>query len=96
MHTGLVWGVDADSEGRWAVTGSADKTVRIWSLADGTLARTIRLPSGPGKVGRVAAVAISPDGKLISVGGSLRSTVADPQEQIEQYDRDTGVLSATY
>jgi WD40 repeat protein len=91
MHTGLVWSAAADAEGRWAVTGSADKTVRIWSLTDGTLTRTIRLPAGPGKVGRVAAVAISSDGKLIFVGGSLR-TVAGPQEQIDQFDRDTGVL----
>ena len=54
------------------MTGSDDKTVRVWSLADGTLVRTIRLPAGPGNVGKVYAVAISPDGALIAAGGWTR------------------------
>jgi WD40 repeat protein len=55
-------------DGSWAVTGSDDKTVRIWSLATGALLRTIRLPAGPGEVGKAYAVAISPDGALIAAG----------------------------
>lgn len=91
-HTTTVQSASADAAGRWLVTGSHDKTVRVWSLADGTLARTIRLPAGPGGIGKVYAVAISPDGSLISVGGWTRATAADPQEQIEQFDRATGSL----
>jgi hypothetical protein len=63
------------------VTGSIDKTVRVWSLADGALARTIRLPAGPGNVGKAYAVALSPDGELIAAGGWSRWTDADRQEQ---------------
>ena len=77
---------------RWAVTGSDDKTVRVWSLADGALSRTIRLPAGPGNVGKAYAVAISPDGALIAVGGWTRWTDADPQEQIYLFDRASGAL----
>ena len=69
MHTGPINSADADADGRWAVTGSSDKTVRVWSLADGTLPRTIRLPAGPGEIGEVFAVAMSPDGALIAAGG---------------------------
>src|SRR5215472_2616057 len=64
MHTAIIHRADADSAGRWAVSGSDDKAVRVWSLADGALGRTIRLPAGPGNVGEAYAVAISPDGAL--------------------------------
>jgi WD40 repeat protein len=74
------------------VTGSFDKTVRVWSLADGALLLTIRLPTGPGSLGEGRDVAMSPDGALIAVGGWLRWSEADPQEQIYLFDRATGGL----
>jgi WD40 repeat protein len=91
-HTAAIRGASTDRDGRWAVTGSLDKTVRIWSLADGKLERTIRLPTGPGGVGEVYAVAMSPDGALIAAGGWTRGTDADPQEQIYLFDRAAGTL----
>src|SRR3954447_13574032 len=92
MHTAPIWRASADRDGNWAVTGSDDKTVRVWSLADGALVRTIRLPAGPGDVGEVYAVAISPDGALIAAGGWTRWTNTDQQEQIYLFDRATGTL----
>jgi WD40 repeat protein len=92
MHTAKISNASADKDGRWAVTGSNDKTVRVWSLADGSLARTIRLPEGPGDIGKVYAVAISPDGALIAAGGWTRSTDADRQEQVYLFDRESGAL----
>jgi WD40 repeat protein len=49
MHTAPITSADVDAAGRHAVTGSDDKTARIWSVANGRLERTIRLPAGPGE-----------------------------------------------
>jgi WD40 repeat protein len=92
MHTAPIKRADADRAGQWAVTGSEDKTVRVWSLADGALVRTIRLPAGPGEVGEVDAVAISPDGTVIAVGGWTRTITTTDGEQIYLFERVSGAL----
>jgi WD40 repeat protein len=51
------------------VTGSFDKTIKIWHLADGTLIRTLT-----GHSDEVNSVAISPDGKTL-VSGSDDKTI---------------------
>src|SRR4051794_22138084 len=90
MHTAMIDRADVDAQGKWAVTGSEDKTVRVWSLADGRLLRTIRLPAGPGDVGKAYAVAMSPDGALIAAGA--RTFGADSQDEIYLFDRASGML----
>src|SRR5262245_11772502 len=37
MHTGIIMRVDLSADGKLMVTGSSDKTVRLWSLPDGKL-----------------------------------------------------------
>jgi WD40 repeat protein len=69
MHTAFAPMAAADAAGRFLVTGSYDKTVRIWSASGGKLLRTIRMPAGPGQIGRVYAVAMSPDGNIVASGG---------------------------
>jgi WD40 repeat protein len=81
-----------DAKGVYAVTGSDDRTVRIWSVSDGKLLRTIRMPIGPGNVGKVYAVAISPGGNLVAAGGWTRIRPEDLQEQIYLFDRQTGEM----
>ena len=72
FHTAPIRRADVDAAGRIAVTGSEDGTLRIWTLADGKLRRTIRLPQGPGYMGKVYAVAISPDREWVAAGGWTR------------------------
>jgi WD40 repeat protein len=92
MHIAPISRADVDAAGVYAVTGSDDKTVRVWSARTGELLRTIRLPRGPGDVGKVFAVAISPDGDLVAAGGWTRWSETDKQEQIYLFDRQTGAL----
>jgi len=69
MHLGEVPSLAVDRNGHLAVTGGADKTVRIWSLSDGKLLRTIHVPIGPYYVGYIDAVAVDPAGSTIAAGG---------------------------
>ena len=88
-HTAPIRRADADAAGRLAATASLDKTVRLWSLADGVLLRTIRLPAGPWQVGKAFAVALDPAGALVAAGGWTGGVAGD--DQIYLYDAATCV-----
>jgi hypothetical protein len=91
MHTAISKTAAADAAGRFLVTGSYDKTVRIWSACDGKLLRTIRMPVGPGHIGEIYAVAMSPDGSIVAAGGWLEGP---PVNAIYLFDRNTGKMTA--
>jgi DNA-binding beta-propeller fold protein YncE len=90
MHTAKIWSLAVDTSGHFAVTGSDDRTVRIWSVADGKLLRTIWIPVGPESVGDVYAVAISPDGSTIAAGGYTEKRQGGSVVYI--FDRESGNL----
>jgi WD40 repeat protein len=90
MHTAPILSADVSATGAYVVSGSHDKTVRLWAAQTGQLLRTIRLPQGPGGVGQVYAVAISPDGALVAAGGQTTGT--DRPGHIYLFDRNTGAL----
>ena len=90
VHTAKIGSLAVDAGGQFAVTGSDDRTVRIWSVADGKLLRTIWIPVGPENVGAVYAVAISPDGSTIAVGGWTE--MRQGNSPIYLFDRESGNL----
>ena len=67
-HTTAINTFSADAACRLLVTASNDKTVRLWSLPSGKLRRVLRLPTGVGDSGKIHAVSISSDSKLIAIG----------------------------
>ena len=89
-HIAIIHRIATDAAERFAVTASDDKTVRVWSLPDGTLQRVIWLPSGEGNLGKAFAVALSPDGGTIAVGGWTSPTGLDTN--IYLFDRASGAL----
>lgn len=57
-HTGSVCGVAITPNGKWVVSGSADKTLKIWNLQTGLCISTLE-----GHEGTIGGIAITPDGR---------------------------------
>ena len=72
------------------VTVAFDKTIRVWSVPDGKLLKVLRVPIGDGFEGSLFAVAISPDGKTLAVGGWMK------QQFIYTLDLVTGKILRAY
>jgi len=92
-HSASIFGLAIDPSNRILVTGSEDKTVRVWGISDDvSLLRTLRPPVGEGEQGQIFAVALSPDGRSIACGGRTGS----PKKGdgcIYLFDRETGALT---
>lgn len=88
MHTAPIRRIGADAANRWLVTASHDKTARVWDLATGRLLRVLRPPLGEGNEGKLNAVAISPDGATVAVGGWTKAETGS--HNIYLFDRESG------
>ena len=91
MHTATIWRIATDATGRWAVTASDDKTARVWEVASGRPVAVFRPPQDVGRVGKLYAVALSPDGKVGAVGGWTKLG-SETGNTIYFFDRASGRL----
>ena len=82
-HTGSVSAAAFRSDGHRIVSGSADKTVKVWDSVTGEVLLTLE-----GHKGIVTCVAFSPDGKRI-VSGSADQT-------LQMWDAETGKNMLTF
>ncbi|KAG6874764.1 hypothetical protein C0992_006648, partial [Termitomyces sp. T32_za158] len=84
-HTQEVYSLDFSLDGRFIISGSGDKTARIWDMHDkSSKVLTINDTDSVNKDAGVTSVAISPNGQLVAAG-SL-------DEIIRIWDVATGVL----
>lgn len=91
-HTEDISRLSLDAAHHFLVTGSKDKTVRVWDIKNKTLSKILRPPIGPGHEGKIFAVAISPDGDTIASGG-YTGTTWDQAFSIYIFNRLTGQLT---
>ncbi|MGA7075900.1 MAG: hypothetical protein WBZ42_05060, partial [Halobacteriota archaeon] len=78
-HTGTIYAVSITPDGRRAVSGSYDNTVRVWDVETGKCKRVLE-----GHTGTIYAVSITPDGRR-AASGSRDHTV-------RLWDLETGSL----
>ncbi|MCJ7784871.1 MAG: hypothetical protein MUP41_13140, partial [Desulfobacterales bacterium] len=59
MHSSIIPSIAVDAQNQFVVTGSWDKTVRLWELSTGRPIRVFRPRIGEGPIGMIFAVAVS-------------------------------------
>jgi len=93
-HSARANRIDTDLSGHYLFSASLDKTARVWDLRTGRLLKTLRPPMGDGDEGKLYAVAASPDGKTVAIGGftGARGSYNHP---IYIFDRESGTIRNT-
>jgi WD40 repeat protein len=76
-HTAPIRAMDVSEDGRFLVTGSQDKTLRVWNLDRNRCLKMIPLPAEGGQQGAVFALDLAPDGRIVAVGGWMGQEAGD-------------------
>ena len=95
-HRAFVKDMVFSPDGEFLISGSDDKTIRIWDWKSGISLRTLRGQIGDGNEGKIFALAISPDGKTIAAAGYFGPGLGDrpPYGDVRLFDFSTGKITA--
>ena len=89
-HMALIRSIVFTPDGSELISASDDKTIRVWDAGTGRIVRTIRGEFGDGDPGKIYALALSRDGRLLAAGG--RTGTAGQGQLIRLYDLNEGTL----
>jgi DNA-binding beta-propeller fold protein YncE len=81
-HTGKISSVAITPDGQILVSGSTDKTIKVWNLNTGKVIRTLK-----DDLGEVSSVAVSSDGNFLAVG-----SCEHPRSNVKVWHLSTGKL----
>lgn len=95
-HTAIINAIAFSPDGRYLVSASDDKTIRVWDRKKGKTVRFLRGSVSEGNEGMLYAMALSPNGKWLAVGGWMgkSNAVAPCCGDIRLYDFNSGELKA--
>jgi len=71
-HYGVVNDMAFTSDGKYLISVSDDKTIRIWDVENNVLDRTLRTFAASGAEGSIYALALSPDDRFLAIGGYFK------------------------
>jgi len=92
MHSTWIKCIAVDAKNEFVITGSQDKTLRLWKLSTGRLVKVFRPPIGEDPMGMINDAAFSPDGKIIACGGWTKSW-GEKSFSVYFFDRESGKLA---
>ena len=93
-HMAIIRGLAFTPGSKQLVSAGEDKEIRVWDLASGKTVRTMRGESGLGSLGKILAMALSPDGKWLAVAGDLRTSTGEETQTMRLYDFESGKIVA--
>ena len=94
-HKAKIKDVIFTPDGRHLVSAGYDKLIRVWNLETGKTVRTLWGQIDAGDEGKIYAMALSPDGRWLAVGGLMATFNGDNHKEvgtIRLYDFTNGKL----
>jgi len=70
-HKGTIQDIIVTSDGRQLISASNDKTIRVWDTSTQQETEKILGQIRSGQIGKIYAIALSPDDRYLAVGGCL-------------------------
>lgn len=92
-HMSFIRAVLFTPDGKQLVSAADDKVIRVWDVDTEQTVRTLRGQIGAGSRGKIYALALSPDAKLLAAGGRIREE-GEGSNPIRLYDFRTGEILA--
>ncbi|MGI9464975.1 MAG: WD40 repeat domain-containing protein, partial [Aestuariivirgaceae bacterium] len=90
-HLSLIRALQATPDGSWLISAGDDKTIRVWNLRTGRQERVLRGEIGASDHGKIYALAISPDGRVLAAGGPTGRT-GGAAHPVRLYDFASGEI----